>query len=103
VERVTLTATQSLEAKGVTFTKSMLQNSEEITFLINDASAKATSSITRSLQDLEQTAKGAVDRSQEDRQHGRVGDDGNPRHAAHRHHRPVRAAARGQYPAAGGV
>ena len=42
----------------------MTQNSEEITALINDASAKAAASITRTVSDLDTTARSAIERSQ---------------------------------------
>ena len=42
IERITHNAVQSIDPKGVTFAKSMVQNSEEIAGLINEASAKAS-------------------------------------------------------------
>src|SRR5947207_3875803 len=42
----------------------MVQNSEEIAKLINEASAKATSSITRTVGELDNAARGAIERSQ---------------------------------------
>src|SRR5437763_4101614 len=64
LERITHNAVQSIETKGVTFTKSMVQNSEEITKQINDASTRATASITRTVGDLDTAARGAIERSQ---------------------------------------
>ena len=64
VERITHNAVQAIEAKGVTFAKSITQNSEEITTQINDASGRAQASITRTLGELDATARGAIERSQ---------------------------------------
>ena len=64
IERITHKAVQSIEAKGVTFSKASLQNSEEIAKVINDASAHATSAINRTVTDLDTTARGAIERSQ---------------------------------------
>ena len=65
IERITHAAVQSIDAKGLTFVKSMAQNSEEITALINDASAKATASIGRTVGDLDTTARVAIEQSQQ--------------------------------------
>ena len=64
IERITHNAVQSIDQKGVTFAKSIVQNSEEIAGLINEASAKAQASITRTVGDLDTTARGAIERSQ---------------------------------------
>ena len=64
IERVTNQAVQSIEAKGITFSKTMLQNSQEITTLINDAGSKATTSVTRTLKELDQAARSVVENSQ---------------------------------------
>jgi Apolipoprotein A1/A4/E domain len=65
VERVTKEAVQSIEAKGLAFTSSMLNNSEDIARIINDAASTASSAVTRSLESLQATAKSAIDRSQQ--------------------------------------
>jgi len=64
IERITHTAVQSIEAKGVTFAKSMTQNSEEITSQINEASSRASAQISRTVGDLDTTARAAIERSQ---------------------------------------
>lgn len=42
----------------------MLQNSEEITSLINSAGSQASETITRTIGELETSARGAIERSQ---------------------------------------
>jgi hypothetical protein len=64
LERITHNAVQSIDQKGVTFAKSMAQNSEEIAKQINDASTRATTSITRTVGELDTAARGAIERSQ---------------------------------------
>ena len=143
--RVTDHAVKAIEAKGFTFTQTMMDNSEHIARLINEATESGTGAIARSLKELQtsqsaatqsvergrpprrqgparQRRTGDAGRLEDDRAHaartagdhaGRrravqadrlcrsLRDAGNPRHAALRHHRAVRAAARSQHPAAG--
>src|SRR5205085_4656448 len=49
VERITKEAVQSIEGKGLSFTKTMLDNSQDIARIINDAATTASASVTRSL------------------------------------------------------
>src|SRR4030095_14627827 len=64
IERITHNAVQSIDAKGLTFAKSIVANSEEIAGLINEASAKAQASITRTVNELDSTTRSSVERSQ---------------------------------------
>ena len=58
VSRITDQAVKSIEAKGFAFTQSMMDNSEEIARLINDASHNATTAMTRTLGQLQEGAQG---------------------------------------------
>ena len=64
LERITHQAVQSIDTKGVAFTKTIAQTSEGITAQINDASAKASAQIGRTVSELDATARGAIERSQ---------------------------------------
>ncbi len=61
VGRVTDQAVKSIEAKGFVFTQTMMDNSEEIARLINDAGHNATASVTRTLSQLQEGAQGVAD------------------------------------------
>ena len=69
--------------------------------MINEASEAATNTVNRTLNELQDTAQTAIEQSKADRDRHRHRDAGNPQHAARRHHRAVRAAARSQHHAAG--
>ena len=58
VGRITDQAVKSIEAKGFAFTQSMMDNSEEIARLINEASHNATTAMTRTLGQLQEGAQG---------------------------------------------
>ena len=58
VSRITDQAVKSIEAKSFVFTQTMMENSEEIARLINDASLTATAAMTRSLGQLQEGAQG---------------------------------------------
>ena len=132
VSRVTDHAVKAIEAKGFIFTQTMMDNSEQIARLINEASAdRHRSSVTRSLRAIAGRHSASVTLDQDAKTHGspaprprtscisddqggdraveadrlrhRRRDAGNARHAALRHHCAVRAPARGQHPAAGGA
>src|ERR1051325_3707461 len=64
LERITHNAVQSIDQKGVAFSKALAQTSEGIAKIINDASTHATASINRTVTDLDTTARGAIERSQ---------------------------------------
>ena len=64
VTMATELALKSIEEKGFTFTRTMLDNSTEIARTINIAGKSATNSVTRALNDLHATAQSAIDQSQ---------------------------------------
>ena len=53
VSRVTEHAVKAIEAKGFNFTQTMMDNSEHIARLINEASETATGSVSQSLKELQ--------------------------------------------------
>ena len=53
MSRVTDHAVKAIEAKGFNFTQTMMDNSEQIARLINEASETATGAVTRSLKELQ--------------------------------------------------
>jgi DNA anti-recombination protein RmuC len=61
VTRVTDQAVKAIEAKGLVFAQSMMDNSEEIARLINDASQTATSAVTRTLGQFQEGTQGVAD------------------------------------------
>src|SRR5712692_8890339 len=65
VDRITREAVQSIETKGLSFTKTMLDNSQDIARIINDAASTASASVTRSLENLQAGAKTATEHSQQ--------------------------------------
>jgi hypothetical protein len=58
VSRITDQAVKSIEAKSFIFTQTMMDNSEEIARLINEASQAATVAMTRTLGQLQEGAQG---------------------------------------------
>jgi hypothetical protein len=58
VSRITDQAVKSIEAKGFVFTQTMMDNSEGIARLINDASQTATAAMTRTLGQLQEGTQG---------------------------------------------
>jgi hypothetical protein len=61
VGRVTDHAVKSIEAKGFAFTQTMMDNSEEIARLINESSQNATTSMTRTLRQLQEGTQGVTE------------------------------------------
>ena len=61
VSRITDQAVKSIEAKSFVFTQTMMDNSEEIARLINDASQTATVAMTRTLGQLQEGAEGVTE------------------------------------------
>jgi Apolipoprotein A1/A4/E domain len=61
VSRITDQAVKSIEAKSFVFTQTMMDNSEEIARLINEASETATVAMTRTLGQLQEGAQGVSD------------------------------------------
>jgi hypothetical protein len=65
ITKATDTAMASIEQKGFAFTRTMLDNSNEITRMINTAGETASNSVTRSLNELTDTAQKAIAISKE--------------------------------------
>jgi hypothetical protein len=63
VSRVTEHAVKAIEAKGFTFTRTMMDNSETIARLINEASEAATGSLSRSIKEMHAGAQVATESS----------------------------------------
>jgi hypothetical protein len=61
VSRVTDHAVKSIEAKSFVFTQTMMDNSEEIARLINEASQNATAAMTRTLGQLQEGTEGVTE------------------------------------------
>ena len=61
VERITDQTVKSIDAKGFIFTQTMMDKSEEIARLINDASLNATGAITRTLGQMQEGAQGVTE------------------------------------------
>ncbi len=61
IARVTDQAVNAIEAKGFVFTQTMMDNSEEIARLINDASQNATTAVTRTLGQFQEGTQGVAD------------------------------------------
>ena len=73
MNRITDQTVKSIEAKSFVFTQTMMDNSEEIARLINDASQAATTAMTRTLgqlqegaQDVSESAKKTITRTIDD-------------------------------------
>src|SRR5262249_57911378 len=60
VGRITEHAVKAIEAKGFTFTRTMMDNSEQIARLINEASENTTAAVARSIKDLADSADAAA-------------------------------------------
>ncbi|MGC1356132.1 MAG: hypothetical protein WA851_10135 [Xanthobacteraceae bacterium] len=63
VSRITDQAVKSIEAKSFVFTQTMMDNSEEIARLINEASETATVAMTRTLGQLQEGAQGVSEQA----------------------------------------
>ena len=61
VSRITEHAVKAIEAKGFTFTRTMMDNSEQIARLINEASEHATAAVARSISEMHAGAKVATE------------------------------------------
>src|SRR5262249_31225249 len=60
VSRVTDHAVKAIEAKGFTFTQTMMDNSEHIARLINEATESGTGAVARALKELQNTQSTAA-------------------------------------------
>src|SRR5207237_2349000 len=65
IDRVTSDALKSIETKGHTFSQSMLSNGSDAARAIAAASEIATGAVGRSLKDLEQASRAAIDQSRQ--------------------------------------
>lgn len=63
VSKATELAIAEFDVKGVAFSRAVMDNSAEITRMINTAGETAANSVTRTLNDLQETATKAVERS----------------------------------------
>jgi hypothetical protein len=61
VDRITEQAVKSIEAKSFVFTQTMMDNSEAIARLVNEASENATVAMTRTLGQLQEGAEGVTE------------------------------------------
>ena len=57
VIKATDNAVKSIEGQGFTFTRTMMDNSEQIARLVNEASVTATTTINRTLKELQDTTQ----------------------------------------------
>ena len=48
---------KSIEGQGFTFTRTMMDNSEQIARLVNEASQNATTTVNRTLKELQDSTK----------------------------------------------
>ena len=58
-------AVKAIEAQGFTFTRTMMDNSEQIARLVNEASQTATTTVNRTLKELQDTTKTAIEQSRQ--------------------------------------
>jgi hypothetical protein len=65
VSRITDNTVKAIEAQGLSFARTMMDNSEQIARLINEASGQATDTVNRTLKDLQQSTQSAVEQSKE--------------------------------------
>jgi ABC-type transporter Mla subunit MlaD len=64
VQRATQTAVSAIESKGFDFTRTMLDNSNELARVINDAGETATARVNQTMQNLQYTTREAIEQSQ---------------------------------------
>ena len=65
VTKATDHAVKSIEGQGFSFTRAMMDNSEQIARLVNEASQTATTTINRTLKELQDTSKIAIEQSRQ--------------------------------------
>jgi hypothetical protein len=65
VIKATDNAVKSIEGQGFTFTRTMMDNSEQIARLVNEASVSATTTINRTLKELQETTRTAIEQSRQ--------------------------------------
>ncbi|MGY4468502.1 hypothetical protein ACVWWK_004211 [Bradyrhizobium sp. LB9.1b] len=65
IDRVTSDALKSIETRGHAFSQTMMGNGSEVARTINSASEMATGAVNKSLKDLEQASRVAIDQSRQ--------------------------------------
>ena len=65
IDRVTSDALKSIETRGQTFSQSMLSNGSDVARTITSAGEMATGAVNKSLKDLEQSSRAAIDQSRQ--------------------------------------
>ncbi len=65
IDRVTSDALKSIETRGQAFSQTMMGNGSEVARTINSASEMATGAVGKSLKDLEQASRSAIDQSRQ--------------------------------------
>ncbi|WP_370157456.1 hypothetical protein [Bradyrhizobium ottawaense] len=65
IDRVTSDALKSIETRGQAFSQTMMGNGSEVARTINAASEIATGAVGKSLKDLEQASRAAIDQSRQ--------------------------------------
>jgi len=65
IEKVTGVAVQSIQSQAFVFTSTMLDNSNELARIINDAGANATSAVNRTMSELQDKTQTAVEQSRQ--------------------------------------
>ena len=65
IDRVTSDALKSIETRGHAFSQTMMGNGSEVARTINAASEMATGAVGKSLKDLEQASRSAIDQSRQ--------------------------------------
>ena len=56
---------KAIEAQGFTFTRTMMDNSEQIARLVNEATQTATVTVNKTLKDLQETSRAAIEQSKQ--------------------------------------
>ena len=65
IDRVTVDALKSIETRGQTFSQSMLSNGSDVARTITSAGELATGAVNKSLKELEQASRAAIDQSRQ--------------------------------------
>jgi hypothetical protein len=65
IDRVTSDALKSIETRGQSFSQSMLSNGSDVARTITSAGELATGAVNKSLKDLEQASRAAIDQSRQ--------------------------------------
>jgi hypothetical protein len=65
IDRVTSDALKAIEARGTAFSKSVSTNGSDVARVITSAGEMATGAVSKSLKDLEQSSRSAIDQSRQ--------------------------------------